>query len=303
MAVEDGEQVLSLYKYVKFENLKKMLEGNIRFTQPGAFNDPFEMVPELHVPEKYGIQNIDIRFSITAPRREPRIGDLDVDFESDYCSDENSRRIRLSLNKVIGILCMSRNGSSLLMWSHYADGYSGAVVEVEESHEFFTGYFAVEYRQHRPKKDIGSYVASDEPIPIAELCVKSKEWEYEAEVRVVRDLADCRCVGDASGYPICGMDFPVDCIKSVTLGERMPILHQREVWEAVKDTNISLYLGAVSNWGYGFRKEPVKLAGMESPIISPRTAHIFADQEGTYGDIARWLLKNHRLAEMVNDTL
>ena len=305
MAVEDGEQAVSLYKYVKFENLKKILEGSIRFTQPGAFNDPFEMVPELHVPERYGIQDINIRFSVTAPRREPPIGDLDVDFESDYCSDRNSRRILASLNKAIGILCMSRNSSSLLMWSHYADDYSGAIVEVDESHEFFTGYFEVEYRQHRPKKDIGTYVSSDEPIPIAELCVKSKEWGYEVEVRVVRDLADCRCVskGDVSGYPIYVMDLPPDCIKSVTLGERMPIVHQREVWEAVKDTDISLYLDAVSNWGYSFRKETIKLAGIKSPIISPRTAHIFADKDGTYGDIARWQLRNHQLAEMVNDTL
>ena len=298
---------MSLYKYVKFDDLMYILEGRIRFTQPGAFNDPFEMVPELYVPEKYGTQDFDIniQFSSTAPRREPRIGDLDVDFESDYCSDRNSRRILAKLNQAIGILCLSRNDSSLLMWSHYADSYSGAVIEVEESHEFFAGYFAVEYRQNRPKKDIGSYLASDEPIPIAELCVKSKEWEYEAEVRVVRNLADCRCIRKdvANRYPIYVMDFPADCIKSVTLGERMSIPHQREVWEKVKDTDISLSLAAISNWGYGFRKEPIKLTGMKNPIVSPRTAHIFADQEGTYGDLARWLLRNHPFSEMMNDTL
>ena len=298
---------MSLYKYLKFENLKNILDGSIRLTQPGAFNDPFEMVPELHVPEKYGTQDFDItiNFSLTAPRRAPSTGDLDVDFESDYCSDRNSRRILASLNRGIGILCLSRNSSSLLMWSHYADDYSGAVVEVDESHEFFTGYFAVEYRQHRPKKDIGTYLASGEPIPIAELCVKPKEWEYEVEVRIVRNLADCRYVGksDARGYPVHVMDFPTECIKSVTLGERMSVSHQREVWEKVEDTDISLHLAAVSNWGYGFRKEHIKLAGMKNPIISPRTAAIFVDQEGTYGDLARELLRNHPFSEMMNDTL
>ena len=298
---------MSLYKYVKFDDLMYILEGSIRFTQPGAFNDPFEMVPELYVPEKYGPHDFDIniQFSSTAPRREPRIGDLDVDFESDYCSDRNSRRILAQLNQVIGILCLSRNDSSLLMWSHYANGYSGAVVEVEESHEFFTGYFAVEYRQHRPKKDIRSYLAGDEPIPIAELCVKPKEWEYEAEVRVVRNLADCRRVhkDDGRGYPVYVMDFPTDCIKSVILGERMSISHQRKVWEKVKDADISLHLAAVSNWGYGFRKDSIKRAGMKNPIVNPRTAHIFADQEGTYGDLARWLLRDHPFSEMMNNTL
>ncbi len=295
---------MSLYKYVKSEDLMRILGGSIRFTQPGAFNDPFELVPELHVPEHFGIRHIDISFSVTAPRRESRTSDLDLNFESDHCDDSNSRRILASLNHKIGILCMSRTGSSLLMWSHYADSYSGAVLEFDESHEFFTGYFAVEYREQRPKMDIKSYVAN-EPIPIAELCVKPKEWDYEAEIRVVRDLADCRCVSTdhPSRYPIYVMDFPADCIKSVTLGERMCIRHQRQAWQAVKDTDIPLSLDAVSNRGYCFRREKIKLAGMENPIISPRTAHIFSDQEGTIGEVARWQLKNHPLGEVVNDTL
>ena len=45
---------MPLYKYMSFDNLMHVLRGSIRFTQPGAFNDPFEMVPELHVPESFG---------------------------------------------------------------------------------------------------------------------------------------------------------------------------------------------------------------------------------------------------------
>ena len=295
---------MSLYKYVKFEDLKRILDGSIRFTQPGAFNDPFEMVPELYVPEGSGIEEIAIQFSVTAPRREPVVGALEADFASDYCSDQNSRSILASLNQAIGILCLSKNGSSLLMWSHYADSYSGAVVKFDETHEFFSGRFDVKYSEHRPKVDIASYTDGDEPVPIAELCVKAKEWEHEDEVRVVRSLADCKCVGTANGFPIYVMHLPSECIESVIVGERMPVSHLREIWELVKDMeDVSLHLDAVSNWGYEFRREHVKLAGMKNPILSPRTAHIFADQEGTYGDIAHWLLKKHPLSGMVNDTL
>ena len=295
---------MSLYKYVTFKDLKRILDGSIRFTQPGAFNDPFEMVPELHVPEGFGSKEIDIRFSVTAPRREPIVGALDDDFASDYCSDQNSRRILDSLNQSIGILCLSKNGSSLLMWSHYADSYSGAVVKFDETHEFVSGHFDVKYSERRPKVDIASYTDVDEPVPIAELCVKAKEWEYEKEVRVVRSLADCKCVGAPSGFPIYVMDIPPDCIESVTLGERMPVCQQREIWESVRDMeSVSLYLDAVSNWGYDFRSEPIQLRGMKNPIVSPRTAHIFANQNGTYGEIARWLVEKHPLSGMANDTL
>jgi len=300
---------MSLYKYVKFENLKRILDGRIRFTQPGAFNDPFEMVPELFVPEEFGDRQVTIPFSVTAPRREPIIGALDDDFASDYCSDRNSRRILDSLNRSIGILCLSKNDSSLLMWSHYADSYSGAIVQFDETHEFFSGHFEVKYSEHRPKIDIASYTDSDEPVPIAELCVKAKDWEYEKEVRVVRNLVNCRCEGSGNGFSIYVMDVPSDCIESVILGERMPVRHQREIWDLVKDMrNVSLYLDAVSNWGYEFRREHIKLAGEKTLFLSPRTSHIFVNEKGRYGDIANYLIANyliekHPLSEMVNDTL
>lgn len=49
----------NLYKYVSIERLKGILiDHKIRFTQPGAFNDPFELVPLLLVPEDIVPQGI-----------------------------------------------------------------------------------------------------------------------------------------------------------------------------------------------------------------------------------------------------
>ena len=192
---------MALYKYMTFENAIRVLEGTIRFTQPGAFNDPFEMVPELYVPESFGgDKEINISFSVTAPRRVPAAHELDPNFESDQCSDRNSRSIRSSLDRSIGILCLSQNPSSLLMWSYYADEYAGAVIEFDDSHDFFHGHFQMDYRERRPKKDISYFVSSNEPIPIFELCVKPKVWEHEREVRVVRNLSDCKLVKNGSGH-------------------------------------------------------------------------------------------------------
>jgi hypothetical protein len=295
-----------LFKYLTSENLNRVLDGSIRFTQPGAFNDPFEMVPELHVPEGFKEKDISINFDVLAPRRTPSVGELDIDFESDHCNDINSRKILASLNKSVGILCLSKNESSLLMWSHYAGEYSGAIIELDEEHEFFEGLFDIDYREHRPKKDISSYLSGDSPIPIAELCVKPKVWEYESESRIVRNLSDCKAVGKFNGYSVYVMDFPLSAIKSITLGERMSIDTQREIWNKVKDTNISLYLAAISNWGYEFRKEQIKYdkpVSACSPIVSPRTAHIFSNLTGEFGDIARWMIQNHKLSEIANNTL
>jgi hypothetical protein len=297
---------MSLYKYITIDTLKKIVSGSIRFTQPGAFNDPFELLPELNVPENFPKQDINIRFDVTGQRRSPPVAELEPHFQSDYCSDIYSRNIVSSLNDAIGILCLSRNNESLLMWSHYADEYSGAVIEFDDEHEFFHGQIDIDYRATRPKKDISLYLTANGAVPISELCVKSDQWKYESEVRVVRSLADCRKVSDAGRFPIYVMDIPQDCIKSIIFGERTSLNHQKEIWNLIKETNIALSLSAVANWGYEFRHEPIKFDASYlemSPIISPRTAHIFKDESGQLGELARWTIDHHKLSAVLNITV
>jgi hypothetical protein len=297
---------LSLYKYLTIDTLKKVIDGSIRFTQPGAFNDPFEMLPELNVPADYPTKEMKIQFSLTEPRRTPPVGELSSDFKSNYCNDATSRKILQSFNETIGVLCLSRNHDSLLMWSHYADEYSGAVIEFDDKHDFFQGLIDVEYRKNRPIKDISAYITDGQAIPIAELCVKSDQWQHESEVRVVRNLSDCTMISDSKKFPIYVMALPDNCIKSITMGERTPIVEQREIWELVKNTEISLYLAAIANWGYEFRREIIKFNqpfSKMNPAISPRTAHIFTDHPGEIGEIARWTIENNPFKDLVNQTL
>ena len=282
------------------------MAGSIRFTQPGAFNDPFEMLPELHVPADFASKEINIRFDVTGQRRSPSIGELEPEFESDQCNDIISRNMLSSLNEVIGVFCLSRNHDSLLMWSHYADEYAGAVIEFDDEHEFFQGKVEVDYKAKRPIKDISAYISDNEAVPIAELCVKSDQWKYESEVRLIRSLTDCRKVANTDKFPIYVMDIPPDCIKSIILGERTSLEHQKEIWELIKETHISLSLAAIANWGYEFRPELIKFNepfSKVNPMMSPRTAHIFKDLSGELGQMARWMIKNHKLSNVANQTV
>jgi len=297
---------MSLNKYLTIDTLKKVIAGSIRFTQPGAFNDPFELLPELYVPKSFSNEELKISFDVMSQRRLPSVGELNSDFISNECNDITSRKIRDSLNESIGILCLSTNKDSLLMWSHYADEYSGAVIEFDDNHEFFKGKIDVDYRTHRPIKDISSYISDEKAIPIAELCVKSKEWEYESEVRIARSLFDCKKVNNEGKFPLYVMDIPQDCIKSIILGERTSIVHQKEIWELIKETNISLYLSAIANWGYKFRRDKIKGNNpfpKDYPVISPRTAPIFKDYDGDLGELARWMIQKHELSKEFNQTV
>lgn len=296
-----------LYKYVDIHGLKRILAGSIRFTQPSAFNDPFELLPEVVVPGDTTERQLVVPFDVWAQRRQPPPGALNEVPDGCQASDAMSRDIVQQLNALIGILCLSRINDSLLMWSHYADQYAGAVVEFDGAHEFFAGQVDVEYCPLRPMHDVSVYVQPTEPIPIAELCVKSEQWKYEHEVRVIRRLADCEDRGPGPrGFTVYTQQLPLACIKSVTLGERTPVPEQRAIYDAVKETCISLALAAIDHRGYAFRRELIKLAAPASklgPCISPRTAHIFSHLATPLGDAARFLIEKHPMSKIVNRTV
>ncbi|WP_223449386.1 MULTISPECIES: DUF2971 domain-containing protein [unclassified Pseudomonas] len=292
---------MRLFKYVDMAGLQRVLTGGVRFTQPGAFNDPFELLPEIFVPNGTAEQPISISFDLIGPRRPSDLASLSYDFEDDYCNDVQSRDIVRSLNENVGIFCLSKNNDSLLMWSHYAEQYAGAVVEFETDHKFFEGLIEVEYASARPKKDISYYLSAGGHIPIAELCVKSDAWAYESEYRIARSLKACERAGENKGFGVYIQKVPMECIKSVCLGERSDLLEQRKIWELLKDTSIAMSIAAISNNGFGFRWEYVKYdspVGNGSPIFTPRTAHIFKNDVGQWGDVARWTIEHHKLSKI-----
>lgn len=292
-----------LYKYLSLEGLRRILDGAVRFTQPTAFNDPFELLPEIVTPLDTPERQIGVPFDILAPRRATPDGFLETIPDGHGCNDALSRDIVQQLNQLIGVLSLSRVRDSLLMWSHYADQYAGAVVEFDGAHGFFAGQIDIDYRPTRPRRHVDAYL-SGAPVPVAELCAKSDQWTYEQEVRIVRALADCQDTGVVvRGFPVFVQPIPPGAIKSVILGERTPVAEQREIYARLKETDVALSLAAVDHVGFAFREETVKMAAPYSkvgPWMSPRTAHIFSDQDSGRGEVARWLVENHAMSKLVN---
>lgn len=273
-------------------------------TQPGAFNDPFELLPEIIVRTDQAEERISFSFDILAPRRANPLATVVHSTDGQVASDITSRHILDELNRQVGILCLSRSPNSILMWSHYADQYQGAVVSFDADHQFFAGQIPVEYAAERPKKHLDSY--KSEPVPLAELCAKSIGWEYEQEVRIIRALRDCVNTEhvDARGFPVFTLGVPAEAIVTVALGERTPVCEQKEIHKLLRDTNIGLTLSAIDNVGYGFRQEMVLYPGtFRNPTVSPRTAHIFADADSFFGEAARWMIDNHPASPIVNKTI
>lgn len=292
-----------LHKYVTVATLRRMLDGTIRMTQPSAFNDPFELLPEIVVRKSHPEGPLPLSFDIRAPRREIQIGQSGPLPDDCTSSDFISRQILDDLNHHVGILCLSRTPNSILMWSHYADQYQGAVISFDADHEFFANQISVEYVTERPRIPIETYTS--DPIPLAELCNKSEEWQYEHEVRIARLLSECKKTVhvDPRGFPVFTADLPQDAIVSIALGERTPVAQQKEIYTLVKPTVIGLTLSAVDNVGFGFRQERILFHGsLRNPMISPRTAHIFSDANSSFGELCRTLIRVHPASPIVNKT-
>jgi hypothetical protein len=291
----------ALYKYVGIAGLRRILEGAIRFTQPSAFNDPFEFLPEIIVPIDAAERQISVSFDILGARLTEPDGALDSIPDGCSSNDALSRDIVRELNQLIGVLSLSRVRNSLLMWSHYADQYAGAVVEFDGSHDFFAGQIDVDYRQTRPRRHVDAYLTGA-PVPVAELCAKSDECAYEQEVRIVRTLTDCQPSGhDPRRFPVFVQVIPAGAIKSVILGERTSVAEQREIYVRLMGTDVALSLAAVDHSGFAFREEMIKAPSSKAgPWMSPRTAHIFSDRNTPLGEVARYLIEHHAMSNLVN---
>jgi hypothetical protein len=158
---------MAIYKYVTAERIDIFKNGHIRFTQPSAFNDPFETFPyfsafasedavddliegqsieqfeklmeEVWVKDfqKYGI---DRGLMPKAEVMKPLVDNALKEFTMMNTPDSRSRAtytILVAINKAFGILCLTEKRDNLLMWAHYSKNHTGFVIEFDEKHPFF----------------------------------------------------------------------------------------------------------------------------------------------------------------------
>lgn len=87
------------------------------------------------------------------------------------------------------------------------------------------------------------------------------------------------------------------------MGERTPVTEQRAIYDAMKDTRITLTLAAIDHRGYAFRRELIKMAVPVSdtnPMVTPGTADIFSHLMSPTGDLARFMIASHPMSKTVN---
>jgi hypothetical protein len=168
---------MPLYKYAPFPRIDVLKNGLIRFTQPTAFNDPFELFPffESIAPEsdienylkkhKWDENEINQMLEDSWNKELKKLPELNIPFplvknmirngfehtkplfyelmrnfmgmKGRYIRKLVVGSILSAINNSIGILCLSETPDNILMWSHYSANHTGLVFEFDDTHHFF----------------------------------------------------------------------------------------------------------------------------------------------------------------------
>lgn len=271
-----------LYKYLRFERHDILQNGLVRFTQPGDFNDPFELQPSFDLMSK-----ADIAALPEAPRREGETGSTmrlltpqalqavlgavlpglqqqiaaHAGSEGVYLLD-NNRIAQATFDSKFGILCLTEVPDSLLMWTHYAQNHAGLVLQFDESHEFFAPVSyedqefrltQVEYSEQRP---VRSHSTMNSPVVYYR---KSPDWAYEREWRLIKPLNMASKVLAYPTYPRYLFTLPPSAIQGVIVGLAVPHATRVELFDFLSQPHlkhITIYQTALSKDHYKLEIHP-----------------------------------------------
>ena len=256
---------MTLFKYLPSSRWDVLENRKIRFTQPGEFNDLFELLYGLmSKPKDWRADRIlhhtshAESFGLQPKSTLGELSNLTLP-EDSYFDRQNvvadklsnrwgkalvlSRELVHIADQYLGILSLSGRCDNLLMWSHYAEDHRGFVIGFDEKHPFFTknedqkdlpkGVRKVRYRKTRRILDY------DRVEDVRILFEKSADWAYEEEyrmlmplkagVRIKKTVLQPSFPFDEPRLPVHMFKIPAQCIESIILGARFPEWEEEKI--------------------------------------------------------------------------
>ncbi|MDF2570185.1 MAG: hypothetical protein K0R55_1789, partial [Sporomusa sp.] len=198
---------MMLYKYLTPERIDVLQNCSLRYTQPGAFNDPFEVKPYVNkhaekqdahtmlekaapevIRQVYQESPSEFRAIISYEKfcefaKQKIAGSSDIIFGMiEICTPIIRQLFAGKFNELLGILSLSEKPDNLLMWAHYSRSHEGYVIGFDSEHPYF-------HDKKDPEDDLGylrkvQYRETRAVTPVIDLAgvdvflVKSSQWAY-----------------------------------------------------------------------------------------------------------------------------
>ncbi|MCK4447973.1 MAG: DUF2971 domain-containing protein [Candidatus Marinimicrobia bacterium] len=188
--VDDGQLPKFVYRMVKIN--QHLYDGinnsEIWFSNPTDFNDPFDCDININMKgtNQKEIQEYFQKYlSKSITNREKHL----VQNLNQITILEFENLINIVSKRIInrkGVACFLSSKRNLLMWSHYADSHKGVCLKfsIKEDLDFFSPAKKVNYENDYPKYN---YLQQRNDFVKYMFFTKSKDWEYEGEVRVFKN--------------------------------------------------------------------------------------------------------------------
>lgn len=249
---------MTLFKYLCPERIDVIEYGLIRFTQPDALNDPFELRPRFEslVAEAEVLANLEETPVDLEPMLEQAYAMLPAAYRSmlpfevaaqhvnAFMKTEDGReaaaeglKIFLTMmrdgaapirdtiyrifNDNVGILSLSAIPDHTLMWAHYAERHTGLVLCFDEQHSFFNRKRTENdefYFLRKVRYDDGPAGSLSSIDGDALLVTKGTQWEYEQEWRMLVPLRDATKSLTIDEDRIHLFEYPSDALTAVIVG-------------------------------------------------------------------------------------
>jgi hypothetical protein len=265
---------MKYYKYLPTKRLTYLDDQLLRFSQPGDLNDPFECLPQK--PSKYEIQLLfmEIAKKLSKSQDISEIGNtkfyeiiekyiIDIDEEN----PENLLEIyynsaQAKMNSELGILSLSKNWNSTLMWSHYTISHKGYCVGFDPSHSFFKDYLADEGKKSRLTREV-KYSTDRVKVPmelgkrkigLEPFLTKSNDWKYEEEVRVLGSLNLASKVISNDNFPINLFEVPHSALSEVIAGANISNENFKKIYTFCSKNKVNFFQSRISEIKYNMER-------------------------------------------------
>lgn len=184
-----------LYKYMSLKHAETLLgDGKLYLSNPLAFNDPFDSLPNIVIPTNKATLKIRLardRLKID-PAIDPKLASRSerrmLSMKPEELRKAALANFRDSISR-LGVYCMSERCADTLMWSHYADHHRGICVGLDMSKWDLIEtpmLFRVAYSDQRQTFEFPRRAKEAGGELFRVLTYKSPAWREEREWRLIR---------------------------------------------------------------------------------------------------------------------
>jgi hypothetical protein len=258
----------TVYKYCDNHGVDILQNLELKITPANQFNDPFEFTPhvicsDIKIEAKNLIEPQDASLFNEIYQREKASGKFGGSLREfmEKCIASHGMQAILNMNTNlqssnldlmsahVGVLCLSKERNSIVMWGHYGDKHHGLVIGFDGSHAIFqvgAGLHPVNYVQEPVSWDTSWEMGGAQECKYLKTLPFSKnaEWKYEGELRQIFPLDKCipkPFKDKSSGKEGIGHFHPIppEALVSVSLGAKCSPELEKKVQLVLQDKHLS----------------------------------------------------------------